>query len=260
MKEITLYAGMTIDDAWAKLREECSACGETCYCSFNGVEIYSNESLDDAYKKIWGTTKPEHEKKEKEYLEEIKREEEEHKKNLPSKAEDFKKRARGLVLDEELEYWDKIVPIRLGDLYHGMELEEVLKTCAVMRNTKLSYDERLRKAYDMFMDAGHSGMSAGLTSSMIKRFCPDGADVADAVMNFRFDKKKQTFKYNIWRIDAYNKSNNSNYRKDIVMDVTVTKEQIIKAWYDTQDESYRLFTVVGCKIIKSGEIEIDSID
>jgi hypothetical protein len=49
--------------------------------------------------------------------------------------------------------------------------------------------ERLHKAYKLFMDSGHSGCYAHLTANMIKRFCPDGADVADAVMNFRFDKK-----------------------------------------------------------------------
>ena len=99
--------------------------------------------------------------------------------------------ARGLVLDNELDYWDKIVPIRLGDLYHGMELEQTLDICRIMRDETLSYDERLRKAYDLFMESGHSGMSAGLTASMIRRFCPDGADVADAVLDFRFEEHKK---------------------------------------------------------------------
>jgi hypothetical protein len=32
-------------------------------------------------------------------------------------------------------------------------------------------------------------MSAGLVASMLRAFCPDGEDLADAVMNFRFEKK-----------------------------------------------------------------------
>jgi hypothetical protein len=32
-------------------------------------------------------------------------------------------------------------------------------------------------------------MSAGLVASMLRKFCPDGEDLADAVMNFRFEKK-----------------------------------------------------------------------
>lgn len=53
-----------------------------------------------------------------------------------------------------------------------------------------AYDERLHKAYKIFMDSGHSGCSAHLIANMIKRFCPDGADVADAVLNFRFGNKE----------------------------------------------------------------------
>ena len=97
--------------------------------------------------------------------------------------------ARGVILESELEYWDKIVPIRLGDLYHGMELEQTLDISKIMGDDSVDYDTRLRTAYKCFMDAGHSGMSAGLVASMLRRFCPHGEDIADAVMNFRFEAK-----------------------------------------------------------------------
>ena len=70
-----------------------------------------------------------------------------------------------------------------------MELDCTLDLCKIMRDESISYDKRLREAYKTFMDQGHSGMSAGLVASMLRTFCPDGEDLADAVMNFRFEKK-----------------------------------------------------------------------
>lgn len=70
-----------------------------------------------------------------------------------------------------------------------MELDQTLDICAIVRDESLEYEQRLRKAYKCFMDAGHSGMSAHLVASMLRKFCPNGEDIADAVMNFRFDKQ-----------------------------------------------------------------------
>ena len=65
----------------------------------------------------------------------------------------------------------------------------MLDCCKIMRDESLVFTERLEKAYDVFMSAGHSGMSAGLTMSMLRRFCPDGGILADACRDFRFGKK-----------------------------------------------------------------------
>lgn len=184
MKKIEIYGG-TIDTAMQKLYDE----GEPCFCEFNGKELYSTDSIDEAYKKVVGKTKAEFDKEQEEWHNNYERELAEHKAKIPELAEQYRKSARGLVLDNELEFWDKIVPIRLGDLYRGMELQQTLDICAIMRDESLTYDERIRKAYKCFMDAGHSGMSAALTASMIRKFCPNGYDVADAVMNFRFEEK-----------------------------------------------------------------------
>lgn len=53
------------------------------------------------------------------------------------------------------------------------------------------FAERLEKAYDVFMAAGHSGMSAGLTMAMFRRFCPNGNDLADACRDFRLKRAKE---------------------------------------------------------------------
>lgn len=191
MKELDFYAGMTIDKAVEYLKKHKEETGEDCYGTFNGKQLLSTESLDDAYIKVTGKTKEEMEREEREWREEYERKEAEFKATIPQKEKEMRERARGLVLEDKLEYWDKIVPIRLGDIYHGMELDQTLAVCEIMGNEDVDYDERLRKAYDLFMDSGHSGMSAGLTAAMFREFCPHGYDLADAVMNFRFENKEE---------------------------------------------------------------------
>ena len=189
MREVEFYPGQDINDAWKSLLEESIKTGEVCYGKFNDTEIRSTDSLDDAYMKIMGKTKAEYEKEMQDWRDEWDRHKEEHKSRIPELSEVYKKAARGVIREDQYEYWDKIVPIRLGDLYEGMELGSTLDLCKIMRDESLSYDERLRKAYDEFNNQGHSGMSAGLVASMLRTFCPDGEDLADAVMNFRFENK-----------------------------------------------------------------------
>ena len=189
MKEVEFYPGQDINDAWKSLLRESMNTGEVCYGKFNDKEIRSTDSLDDAYKKIMGKTKAEFDKEMQDWRDDYKRQEEEHKANIPGLVPSYCDRARGVILEDQYEHWDKIVPIRLGDLYHGMELDCTLDLCKIMRDESMPYDKRLRKAYDTFMGQGHSGMSASLVASMLRAFCPDGNDLADAVMDFRFESK-----------------------------------------------------------------------
>lgn len=191
MKKIETYAGQDIEDAWASLLKESANCKETCFCEFNGKTIYSTDTIDVAYVKVVGKTKAEFDEHIRKEREEYEREKREHQEKIPSLTEEYRKKARGVILESSYDEWDKIVPIRLGDLYHGMELGATLDLCKIMREEDAPYDERLHKAYDAFMEQGHSGMSAGLVATMLRRFCPDGEDLADAVMSFRFEKKNE---------------------------------------------------------------------
>ena len=192
MKQIEFLPGDSIDTAWKELLRASAECGDTCFGEFNGKEIRSTDTLDEAYMKILGKTKSEYEKEMQDWRDEYERQEKEHKDNIPNLTPIYREKARGVILEDQYEYWDKIVPIRLDDLYHGMELDATLDLCKIMRDESMSYDERLKKAYDTFMDQGHSGMSAGLVASMLRTFCPDGHDLADAVMNFRYGTEHMT--------------------------------------------------------------------
>lgn len=181
MKEIEFYAGITIEKAWKKLLKESDDCGETCFGMFNGKQLLSTDTLDEAYKKITGLTKTEFDEEDRKAREEYKRQEEEFIASIPSKAEEYKKAARGVIIEEQYGYWDKIVPIRLRDLYHGMELDATLEICRIMRDESVSLEERIEKAKEAFDNQRHSGMSAGLVLSMIKKFCPDGTEVYNRI-------------------------------------------------------------------------------
>ena len=189
MVELYLSAGSNIDEAYGRILAAAANEKSVVYTKFNGQILLSTDSLDEMYKKVTGHTKTEHEEMIKRWHEEYDRKEKEHQEKIPSLTEKYIEKARGVILDSELELWDKIVPIRLGDLYHGMELDQTLDISQIMGNESVDYDTRLHLAYKCFMDAGHSGMSAGLVASMLRKFCPHGEDIADAVMNFRFDKE-----------------------------------------------------------------------
>ena len=181
MKEIEFYAGETIENAWKTLLRESADCGETCFGMFNDKQLLSTDTLDEAYKKVTGLTKSELDEQERKEYEEYKRKEEEHIASIPEKTKEYCAAARGVIIEEQYDWWDKIVPIRLHDLYHGMELDATLEICRIMRDESLSLEERIEKAKEAFDNQGHSGMSAGLVLSMIKTFCPDGTEVYNRI-------------------------------------------------------------------------------
>lgn len=181
MKEIEFYAGDTIDHAWRELLRQSADCGETCFGTFNGKQILSTDTLDEAYKKVTGLTKSECDERDRKEREEYKRKEEEHIASIPSKTEEYKKAARGVIIEKQYDYWDEIVPIRLHDLYHGMELDATLEICRIMRDESVSIEERIKKAKEAFDNQGHSGMSAGLVLSMIRAFCPHGEELVKKI-------------------------------------------------------------------------------
>ena len=194
MKEVKLSWGDTLDDCLRRLRNMAAAekSGEVLKAVFNGKYLFSTDSDDDAYLRITGKTKAEFDEHVRRWKEIMRAANEAHKARIPELTEHYRKAARGVIIESELEYWDEVVPIRLSDIYHGMELNQVLECARVMRNKSLSREERLRNAYKIFSDAGHSGVSAGLTMAMLRRFCPDGEELADACNEFRYDKDNKT--------------------------------------------------------------------
>lgn len=178
MKKIEFYAGQGLDNAYQDLQINAPCCGE-----FNGKVLYSTDTIDEIYAKVLGVSKLEHE----EYLhkehEEYERKKAEFKAKIPQLTDEYRKRARGIIPVEHLEYWDKIVPIRLNDLYRGMELDCWLELIAALNDNTKDELEKLESCRAMFSKQGHSGMSAGLVFSGLKYFHPLGEMLVTYIQN-----------------------------------------------------------------------------
>lgn len=133
----------------------------------NGKIIYSTDTEDEAFKKMCGLTREEYEQREQYWRKEYERKENEHKAKIPQLTKEYRDKARGVVGECYLDLWDKIVPIRLGDLYKGMELECWLELIEILNDSNKSKDERFDCCRKAFGNQGHSGMSAGLVLSGI---------------------------------------------------------------------------------------------
>lgn len=143
------------------------ACGE-----FNGTKLYSDTVIiDSAYQQITGKTYKEFQDGQQKWKENINKREDEFQKDLPKLIENWKIKARNILFEDKWESWDKIVPIRAADLYHGMELDNCLD---IIKIINMSGD--MERAKEMIESQDHSGMSYSLVCSMVKAFCDRGEE------------------------------------------------------------------------------------
>lgn len=141
---------------------------------FNNHMLYSDMSVDEAYILVIGKTKAEFDKKRQDYLDKLKREEEEYRAQIPTLEEEWRAKGRIFLKEKYWELWDECVPVRLSDLYRGMEL-------GCLHDLLVEYDKNqdLDKVKEIFENQGHSGMSAGLMFSMLVAFHDDGEKIAE---------------------------------------------------------------------------------
>lgn len=145
--------------------------------SFNGQILYSDiDDLDSAYVKITGKSKSKFDAERKAENDKYKADQLKHKESIPQLIKEWI--AKGdIVLDERYrETWAKCVPIRLGDLYQGMELGNCLDIVLELNNG-CTLDE----AKAIIESQGHSGISFGLVCSMVKSFCDRGDEFVNYV-------------------------------------------------------------------------------
>ena len=148
------------------------ACGE-----FNTHTLYSDTvSLDGAYKEITGKTYTEFQDDQKKWHEDYERKEKEFKETIPALTCEWRNKGHEVLSHDHWVYWDKIVPIRLNDLYHGMELGCCLDIVKIL-NDGGTLDEAKAKIDSQ----GHSGMSYSLVRAMVKEFAERGNEFADYV-------------------------------------------------------------------------------
>jgi hypothetical protein len=146
--------------------------GELVFGVFNGQKLYSDtDDLDSAYKKVTGKTKAEFD----DMLDKSQRDYEEqkaaHKAAIPQLTIEWIEKGNAILDAKYHELWAKCVPIRLGDLYQGMELGNCLDIVKVLND-----GGELEAAKDLIVNQGHSGMSFSLVRSMVRSFCDRGEE------------------------------------------------------------------------------------
>ena len=140
--------------------------------SFNGQVLYSDiDDLDSAYVKITGKTKAEFDEDERIRNEEYKEQQRKHKEAIPELTKEWIEKGNAILDEKYHETWAKCVPIRLDDLYQGMELGATLDIVK-----ELNAGCELQKSKTIIEGQGHSGMSFGLVCSMVKSFCDRGQE------------------------------------------------------------------------------------
>jgi predicted nuclease with TOPRIM domain len=175
-KKIDFFAGNTIDRAVNELWDYKNK-GELVCAEFNGVALYSDTvTLDSAYQEITGKTKAQFTKEQEEWKENYDREEREHKEKIPELSKFWSEKGREILTEDKWEYWDEIVPVRLGDLYRGMELGNCLDIVNILNN-----NGTLDEAKEKIESQGHSGMSFGLVCAMVKEFSVRGNEFVEYV-------------------------------------------------------------------------------
>lgn len=175
-RKIEFCAGYSIESAMQELKEFKDR-GELVYAEFNGHKLYSDiDTLDTAFKKITGKTKSEFDAARKEENDRYQEQKEKYKANIPVLTKEWIEKGNTILDEKYHNIWAECVPIRLKDLYQGMELK-----CCLDIVQELNKGCNINVAKVIIEDQGHSGMSFGLVCSMVKSFCDRGDEFVSYV-------------------------------------------------------------------------------
>ena len=170
-KKIEFRLGSDIESAVKEL-EIYKEKDELVFGNFNNCTLYSDiDDLESAYVKITGKTKDEFDADRKAENDKYKEDQSKHNEAIPELTKKWIEKGNTILDEKYRELWAKCVPIRLEDLYQGMELQMCLDIVSRLNN-KCSLDE----AKIIIEEQGHSGMSFGLVCSMVKSFCDRGTE------------------------------------------------------------------------------------
>lgn len=174
-EELKLY-GMTLKSCIDKLLEYKEK-GKLVFVEFNGHKLYSDTiTLDSAYEEVTGLKYNDYLELADKWTKDIEEEERKHKEAIPSLIEEWKQKGREILEEDKIQLWDDIIPVRLNDLYHGMELGASLDIIKILNN-----NGTLEEAKKKIIEQNHSGMSFRLVCSMVRALCSRGQEFVEYV-------------------------------------------------------------------------------
>lgn len=145
------------------------------YATFNGFMFCTDDedlTIDHLYQTICGESKVERLNKRRVLRMEATAREIKHQIMQAERISSFIKSGLKVLPPEQREKWIDIVPVRVMDLYHGLDLENFLELYENLKN------ETFETVKECFLSQGHSGGSAGVVLSLLKEFSPLGKDFA----------------------------------------------------------------------------------
>ena len=170
--QIEFVAGTSLSECINELSNK----NTLCYGIFNGHPIYSdNLNRDEIFIRICGMTEQDLESRKKQAALDYEKQEKEFKKRIPTMAKKYFALAKGVIAEKKKKKWNQVVPIRLNDLYKGMELDATLDIIKEL-NKADENNNHFAEAKEIFESQGHSGMSWGLMCSMLIEFAPNGVE------------------------------------------------------------------------------------
>lgn len=175
--EIDLDCGLSIIDSVKLLHSKAEATDKKYFGEFNGHKLTSDMTVNEAYIECLGRTSKEFKDEQEKWRQDLIRKEEEHKKKIPELIKCWIKEGHEVLSQDKWTEWDKCVPIRLGDLYEGMELGQCLDIIKAVN------EDSIAAGIEVMKNQGHSGMSWGLMKSMIYTFCDCGTEFVEALDN-----------------------------------------------------------------------------
>lgn len=168
-EEIGFFIGNTVEHAVNELlsyKED----GKLVCGKFNGVMLYSDTvTMDSAYQTITGKTKAEFDKSQQEWKENYDREQKEHEDKIPELTKVWIERGREILSEDRWGHWDKLVPLRLNDMYRGMELGDSLDIVRIL-NSNGTFDE----AKEKIGSQNHTGRSFSLVCAIVNEVSDRG--------------------------------------------------------------------------------------
>ena len=175
-QEIKFYCGQELEECFYILKlEACKNNIQTCG-EFNKKLLTSNMTIDEAFKLVTGLTKYKFDKKQDKEIKKYNEQKVKHKKQIPKLTKEYIEKGHKELAVKYWNKWDKCVPIRLSDLYQGMELNCTLEIIKLL-NKNINFNvikTTLEKQ-------GHSGMSYSLVCSMIESFHDKGKEFIEYI-------------------------------------------------------------------------------
>ena len=173
-KEIEFVAGDTIEECVEELLKH-KENGELVFGVFNGHKLYSDTiTLDSAFKEITGKSQKEWDESIKKAREEMEEQRKKYEESIPEFITFWVEKGKEILDEDKWELWEKVVPIRLNDLYQGTELGCCLEIIKILNN-----NGTLDEAKEEIENQGHSGMSYSLVRAMVRDLCVRGKEFSN---------------------------------------------------------------------------------